>query len=368
MTEATQKISDAGVSIWLDDLSRTRITSGNLEELIKNDNVVGVTTNPSIFQKALSQVGPYDEQLKELGKVDVETAIRELTTTDVRNACDIFKTVAEDSDYVNGRVSIEVDPRLAHETEATEKQAVELWEKVNRPNAMIKIPATLEGLPAITATLAKGISVNVTLIFSLERYEQVIDAFIEGIAQAAANGHDLERIASVASFFVSRVDTAVDKQLEEIGSEKAKGLMGEAAVANARLAYELFEKKFAEDPRWADLEAKGAKKQRPLWASTGTKNAAYSDTKYVDELVAKDVVNTMPEKTLMAVADHGDATLGIVAGNYDEAHDVMDELAEVGINFKDVTDKLEADGVAAFIKSWDSVLEDVQSGIDRVNG
>ncbi len=321
---------------------------------------------PTIFQKALSQVGPYDPQLKELGKVDVETAIRELTTTDVRNACDIFKPVAEASDYVNGRVSIEVDPRLAHETEATEKQAEELWAKVNRPNAMIKIPATLEGLPAITATLAKGISVNVTLIFSLERYEQDIDAFIEGIAQADANGHDLKHIGSVASFLVSRVDTAVDKQLEEIGSLEAKGLEGKAAVANARLAYELFEKKFAEDPRWAALEAKGAKKQRPLWASTGTKNAAYSDVKYVDELVAKNVVNTMPEKTLNAVADHGQATIGITE-NFDEAHDIMNDLAEVGINFKNVTDKLEADGVAAFIKSWDSVLADVQSGIDRVN-
>ena len=214
MTEATQRTSDNGVSIWLDDLSRTRIESGSLQELIKDKNVVGVTTNPSIFQKALSQVGPYDAQLKELGKVDVETAVRELTTTDVRNATDIFREIAEATDFVDGRVSIEVDPRLAHDTENTEKQAVELWEKVNRPNAMIKIPATLEGLPAITATLAKGISVNVTLIFSLERYEQVIDAYIEGIAQAAANGHDLKHIGSVASFFVSRVDTAVDKLLE----------------------------------------------------------------------------------------------------------------------------------------------------------
>lgn len=366
MTEATQRFSENGVSIWLDDLSRTRIESGNLQELIANDNVVGVTTNPSIFQKALSQVGPYDAQLKELGKVDVETAIRELTTTDVRNATDIFREIAEKTDYVDGRVSIEVDPRLAHETEATEKQAVELWEKVNRPNAMIKIPATLEGLPAITATLAKGISVNVTLIFSLERYEQVIDAFIEGVAQADANGHDLKHIGSVASFFVSRVDTAVDKQLEEIGTDEAKALEGKAAVANARLAYELFEKKFAEDPRWADLEAKGAKKQRPLWASTGTKNPAYADTKYVDELVAEHVVNTMPEKTLMAIADHGDGKPSI-EGTFEEAHDVMNALAEVGVDFKAVTDKLEADGVAAFIKSWDSVLSDVQAGIDRVN-
>ena len=211
MTEATQRTSDSGVSIWLDDLSRSRIESGSLQDLIANKNVVGVTTNPSIFQKALHEVGPYDPQLKELGKVDVETAVRELTTTDVRNATDIFREVAEKSDFVDGRVSIEVDPRLAHETEATEKQAEELWAKVNRPNAMIKIPATLEGLPAITATLAKGISVNVTLIFSLERYEQVIDAYIEGIAQADANGHDLKHIGSVASFFfiLSEIQSAL---------------------------------------------------------------------------------------------------------------------------------------------------------------
>ena len=367
MTEATQRTSDSGVSIWLDDLSRTRIESGSLQELIKDKNVVGVTTNPSIFQKALSQVGPYDAQLKELGKVDVETAVRELTTTDVRNATDIFREIAEATDFVDGRVSIEVDPRLAHDTENTAKQAVELWEKVNRPNAMIKIPATLEGLPAITATLAKGISVNVTLIFSLERYEQVIDAYIEGIAQADANGHDLKHIGSVASFFVSRVDTAVDKLLEANGSDEAKALEGKAAIANARLAYELFENKFANDPRWAALEAKGAKKQRPLWASTGTKNAAYSDCKYVDELVAPFVVNTMPEKTLNALADHGNGAPSI-EGTYEESHAIMNKLADLGINIKDVTDKLEADGVAAFIKSWDTVLADVQAGIDRVNG
>ena len=367
MTEATQRTSDSGVSIWLDDLSRTRIESGNLQELIKDKNVVGVTTNPSIFQKALSQVGPYDAQLKELGKVDVETAIRELTTTDVRNATDIFREIAEATDFVDGRVSIEVDPRLAHETEATEQQAVELWEKVNRPNAMIKIPATLEGLPAITATLAKGISVNVTLIFSLERYEQVIDAFIEGIAQAAANGHDLKHIGSVASFFVSRVDTAVDNKLEEIGSDEAKALEGKAAIANARLAYELFENKFANDPRWAALEAKGAKKQRPLWASTGTKNPAYSDCVYVAELVAPLIENTMPEKPLNALAAHGNGA-PTIKGTYEESHAIMAKLAELGIDFKAVTDKLEADGVASFIKSWDSVLTDVQAGIDRVNG
>ncbi|GAA6123139.1 transaldolase [Bifidobacterium psychraerophilum] len=364
--ENTQRTSDSGVSIWLDDLSRTRIESGSLQKLIAEKNVVGVTTNPSIFQKALSQVGPYDAQLKELGKVDVETAVRELTTTDVRNATDIFRDVAESTDYVDGRVSIEVDPRLAHDTENTAKQAVELWEKVDRPNAMIKIPATLEGLPAITATLSKGISVNVTLIFSLERYEQVIDAFIEGIAQADANGHDLKHMGSVASFFVSRVDSAVDKLLEANGSVEAKELEGKAAVANARLAYELFEKKFNEDSRWAALEAKGARRQRPLWASTGTKNAAYSDCKYVDELVAKDIVNTMPEKTLDALAAHGNGAPSI-EGTYEESHSVMEKLEELGISIKDVTDKLEADGVASFIASWDSVLSDVQAGIDRVN-
>lgn len=363
----TQKTSDSGVSIWLDDLSRSRIESGSLQELIATKNVVGVTTNPSIFAKALHEVGPYDEQLKQLGKVNVEDAVRELTTTDVRNATDIFREIAESTDYVDGRVSIEVDPRLAHETEKTEEQAEQLWKKVDRPNAMIKIPATLEGLPAITATLAKGISVNVTLIFSLERYEKVIDAFIEGIAQADANGHDLKHIGSVASFFVSRVDTAVDKLLEANGSAEAKALEGKAAVANARLAYELFEKKFAEDPRWAALEAKGAKRQRPLWASTGTKNAVYSPCKYVDELVAPDVVNTMPEKTLNALAEQGDGAPSI-AGTYEESHKVMEQLAALGINIKDVTDKLEADGVAQFINSWDSVLADVQAGIDRVNG
>lgn len=363
----TQRVSDNGVSIWLDDLSRTRIESGNLQELIDTMNVVGVTTNPSIFQKALSQVGPYDKQLKELGKVDVETAVRELTTTDVRNATDIFRPIAEKTDFVDGRVSIEVDPRLAHETEATEKQAEELWAKVNRPNAMIKIPATLEGLPAITATLAKGISVNVTLIFSIERYEQVIDAYLDGMTQAMNNGHDLSKMASVASFFVSRVDTAVDKLLEANGSAEAKALEGKAAVANARLAYEMFEKKFASDPRWATLKAHGAHVQRPLWASTGTKNAAYSDCKYVDELVAPNVVNTMPEKTLMALGAHGDGK-PTVEGTYAESHAIMDKLAELGINIKDVTDQLEADGVAKFIASWDSVLADVQAGIDRVNG
>ena len=366
MTEATQRTSDNGVSIWLDDLSRSRIESGSLQDLIANKNVVGVTTNPSIFQKALSQVGPYDAQLKELGKVDVETAIRELTTTDVRNATDIFREIAElptSSTAASPSRSTRVwptTPRTPPSSCGTLGEG-QPPERHDQDSGNPRRPAGHHRHPG------QGISVNVTLIFSLERYEQVIDAYIEGIAQAAANGHDLKHIGSVASFFVSRVDTAVDKLLEANGSDEAKALEGKAAVANARLAYELFENKFANDPRWAALEAKGAKKQRPLWASTGTKNAAYSDCKYVDELVAPFVVNTMPEKTLNALADHGNGAPSI-KGTYEESHAIMNKLADLGINIKDVTDKLEADGVAAFIKSWDTVLADVQAGIDRVNG
>ena len=362
----TQRVSDNGVSIWLDDLSRTRITSGNLKELIDGYNVVGVTTNPSIFQKALHQIGPYDEQLKQLGRVDVDTAVRELTATDVRDAADIFRNVAEKSNWVNGRVSIEVDPRLAHNTEKTEEQAELLWKTVNRPNAMIKIPATLEGLPAITATLAKGISVNVTLIFSIERYSQVIDAYLEGMTQARNNGCDMSKMESVASFFVSRVDTAVDKILEENGSAEAKALEGKAAVANARLAYKLFLDKFDSDSRWVELEKHGAHVQRPLWASTSTKNPNYSDCLYVDALVAENVVNTMPEKTLMAFAAHGNGK-PTIKGSFEESQEIIDRLAALDIRMTDVTDQLEADGVAKFIASWDSVLADVQAGIDRVN-
>jgi transaldolase len=364
----TQRTTDNGVSIWLDDLDRTRITSGNLQELIDNYNVVGVTTNPSIFQKALAQVGPYDEQLKQLGRIPVDDAVRELTTTDVRNATDIFHSVAEKSDWVDGRVSIEVDPRLAHDTKKTEEQAEILWNKVDRPNTLIKIPGTLEGLPAITATLAKGISVNVTLIFSVERYAQVIDAFLDGMEQAAKNGHDLSKMASVASFFVSRVDTAVDKLLEANGSAEAKALEGKAAVANAQIAYELFQKKFTNNPRWEALKAKGAHVQRPLWASTSTKNPAYSQTLYVDSLIAPNIVNTMPERTLKAVAAGGKGEPSINADTIAQSHKVMDQLKALGINIKDVTDQLEADGVSKFISSWDSVLADVQKGIDRVNG
>ncbi|MDR0950305.1 MAG: transaldolase [Candidatus Ancillula sp.] len=364
--ENTERVSKSGVSIWLDDLSRDRLNSGSLEELIKDKNVVGVTTNPSIFQKAIQGKGAYDEQIAELAKKDasVEEVITALTTDDVRRATDIFRPIYDETNAEDGRVSIEVDPRFAHDTDKTIAQAEELWGILDRPNGLIKIPATLEGLPAITATLAKGISVNVTLIFSKDRYEKVIDAFIDGVAQAHKNGHDLTKLVSVASFFVSRVDTAVDNKLNEIGTDEAKALLGQAGLANARDAYSAFEEKFAADPRWAELEAAGAKKQRPLWASTGVKNPDYSPTLYVDGLVGPNVVNTMPEKTLNAVAEQGDGSKDTLTGKGAEAREVLAKIEGLGISMKEVLDKLEADGVAQFITAWEELIDDVQKNID----
>ncbi|MGB8793983.1 MAG: transaldolase, partial [Mycobacterium sp.] len=300
-------LSAAGVSIWLDDLSRQRLQSGNLQELIDTKCVVGVTTNPSIFQKALAEGDAYDAQVAELAErgADVDATIRTVTTDDVRNAADVLRPQWEASDGVDGRVSIEVDPRLAHDTDKSVAQAVELWKIVDRPNVLIKIPATKEGLPAISAVLAEGISVNVTLIFSVERHREVIDAYLDGLQQAKAAGHDLSKIHSVASFFVSRVDTEIDKRLEKIGSADALALRGKAGVANAQLAYAAYQEVFVGGDRYGQLEADGARVQRPLWASTGVKNPDYSDTLYVTELVAPNTVNTMPEPTLDAVADHG---------------------------------------------------------------
>ncbi|HEY1841055.1 MAG TPA: transaldolase, partial [Mycobacterium sp.] len=303
-------LSSAGVSVWLDDLSRQRLQSGNLQELIDTKSIVGVTTNPSIFQKALSEGDAYDAQLAELAErgADVDATIRTVTTDDVRNGCDVLRPQWERSDGVDGRVSIEVDPRMAHDTDKTTKQAIELWKIVDRPNLFIKIPATKAGLPAISATLAEGISVNVTLIFSVERHREVMDAYLDGLQAAKAAGHDVSKIHSVASFFVSRVDTEIDKRLEKIGSEDALALRGKAGVANARLAYAAYQEVFVGGDRFAPLEADGARVQRPLWASTGVKNPDYSDTLYVTELVAPNTVNTMPEKTIDAVADHGVVT------------------------------------------------------------
>ncbi|KAA0115799.1 transaldolase [Mycolicibacterium sp. P9-22] len=358
-------LSAAGVSVWLDDLSRERLQTGNLAELIATKSVVGVTTNPSIFQAALSKGNAYDDQVNELAATgsDVDATILAVTTDDVRNACDLFTEQYEASDGVDGRVSIEVDPRLAHDTEKTVQQAKELWKIVDRPNVLIKIPATLAGLPAITAVIAEGISVNVTLIFSVERHRAVIDAYLSGLEKAKDAGHDLSKIHSVASFFVSRVDSEIDARLEKIGTQAALDLRGQAGVANARLAYAAYEEEFGGE-RFGALKGAGARAQRPLWASTGVKNPDYSDTLYVTELVAPNTVNTMPEKTLDAVADHGVVTGDTVSGTADAAQGVFDGLAEVGVDLNDVFKILEEEGVDKFEKSWAELLEATQGQLD----
>ena len=355
-------LSEAGVSVWLDDLSRKRITSGNLAELISDYAVVGVTSNPTIFAKALSNAADYDEQVRELAArgASVDDAVRELTTRDIREAADIFRNVYEAGH--DGRVSLEVDPRLAHDTDRTVAEAVDLWKAVDRPNLMVKIPATVEGLPAITRVLAEGISVNVTLIFSVDRYRDVMDAYIAGLEQAKANGHNLAEIASVASFFVSRVDTEIDKRLESI--EGGQDLRGQAAIANARLAYAAYEEVFSSE-RWKALAADGAKPQRPLWASTGVKDPSYSDTRYVDELVAPNTVNTMPEATLFATADHADIRGDVVSGRKDESQQVFDALAAAGIDLDDVFAVLESEGVDKFEKSWEELLQTVREQLEQ---
>jgi transaldolase len=359
-------LSAAGVSVWLDDLSRDRLQTGNLQELIDTKCVVGVTTNPTIFQLALSKGHAYDEQVKELAErgADVDAAVRTITTDDVRNACDVLAKQHELSDGVDGRVSIEVDPRLAHDTDKTILQAVELWKIVDRPNLFIKIPATRAGLPAITAVLAEGISVNVTLIFSVERHRAVMDAYLSGLEKAKEAGHDVSKIHSVASFFVSRVDTEIDKRLEKIGTDEALALRGQAGVANARLAYAAYEEVFVGGSRYEALKADGARVQRPLWASTGVKNPDYSDTLYVTELVAPNTVNTMPEKTIDAVADHGVITGDAVTGTAGAAQEVFDKLSAVGIDLPDVFKVLEDEGVEKFEKSWLELLEATQGQLD----
>ncbi|MEW2246174.1 transaldolase [Streptomyces sp. NPDC006975] len=371
VTEATapavalKRLSDAGVSIWLDDLSRTRIDSGNLAELVATKHVVGVTTNPSIFQAAIGSGEGYEAQLAELAvrAVTVDEAVRMMTTADVRAAADVLRPVYEASGGRDGRVSIEVDPRLAHHTAATIAEAKQLAWLVDRPNVMIKIPATKAGLPAITEVIAEGISVNVTLIFSLERYRAVMDAYLAGLEKAAAKGLDLSAIHSVASFFVSRVDAEIDKRLSVLGTDEALGLKGRAALANARLAYAAYEEVFAGE-RWLALAGARANKQRPLWASTGVKDPAYKDTLYVDELVAPGTVNTMPEGTLNAVADHGEITGDTVTGGYAQARADLAAVEKLGISYDAVVQKLEDEGVAKFETAWQDLLNAVAKALD----
>jgi len=365
MTDRLAQLSAAGVAVWLDDLSRGRLSTGGLDKLRRESHVVGVTSNPTIFAKALSDADEYADQVRDLASrgVDVEEATRMLTTYDVRWACDVMRPAHDASRGVDGRVSIEVDPRLANDTDRSVAEAKALWWLVDRPNLFIKIPATREGLPAITATLAEGISVNVTLTFSLQRYEEVMDAFLGGLEQARANGHDLSKLGSVASFFVSRVDSEVDKRLDKISTPEAQALHGKAAIANARLAYERYEKVFSSD-RWQALADAGAHPQRPLWASTSTKNPEYRDVMYVEELIAPGVVNTMPEATIHAFADHGEVPGDTITPYYDDARQVLEQLEALGIDYDDVVDTLEREGVEKFAVSWNELLEGVAKSLE----
>ncbi|MFF1446703.1 transaldolase [Streptomyces sp. NPDC058274] len=367
MTDALKRLSEEGVAIWLDDLSRKRITSGNLAELLDQQHVVGVTTNPSIFQKAISQGDGYDQQVSDLAarKVTVEEAIRMITTADVRDAADILRPVFDASGGQDGRVSIEVDPRLAHNTKATVAEARQLAWLVDRPNTLIKIPATKAGLPAITETIGRGISVNVTLIFSLERYREVMDAYLSGLEKAKAAGLDLSKIHSVASFFVSRVDTEIDKRIDALGTDEAKAARGKAGLANARLAYQAYEEVFSGD-RWNALDKARANKQRPLWASTGVKDPAYKDTMYVEELVAPNTVNTMPEATLEATEDHGEITGNTISGTYEQARADLDAVEKLGIAYDDVVQLLEDEGVEKFEASWNDLLKSTEAELQRL--
>ncbi|MBN1093102.1 transaldolase [Blastococcus sp. TML/M2B] len=365
--EKLAELSSAGVAVWLDDLSRDRIRSGNLQSLVDEHSVVGVTTNPTIFAAAISGSESYDDQLHALAvrQVSVEEALRTITAADVRDACDLLRPVA-DRQPGDGRVSLEVAPGLAHDTDATAAEAAHLWWLVDRPNLFIKIPATEAGLPAIHTSIAKGISVNVTLIFSPDRYRKVMDAYLSGLEDRLAEDPDadLSGIASVASFFVSRVDTEIDKRLDSSDADPAlvKGLKSRAGVANAQLAYQAYEEVFSSD-RWKALEAKGARPQRPLWASTGVKNPELPDTLYISELIAPGTVNTMPEKTLMAYADHGEPGTPVQKA-YDEATEVMQAVADAGVDLDDVFRVLEDEGVQKFVDSWDDLTDSVRTQLE----
>lgn len=356
---SVHEVLEAGTSIWLDDLSRAKITSNDPHALparIKESAVVGVTTNPSIFSAAISGAAEYAADIASMKSSSVDEVVKKLTTDDVRQACELFTSIYQSTGGVDGRVSIEVDPRLAHDTEGTIAAGKELWSIINRPNLMIKVPATIEGLPAITALIAAGISVNVTLIFSVKRYGQVIEAYIKGIEQC----EEPSTVHSVASFFISRIDSSIDALLKKNGSAEANALLGKAAIANAHLAYQLFEEKFASE-RWMALTAKGANKQRPLWASTGVKDPAYPDTRYVIELIAPNTVNTMPQSTLDAVIDHGVVRGNTISGNYAGAIEVLKALSALGISLDEVTTELEIDGVKKFAQAWEELLENVKA-------
>jgi transaldolase len=351
-----QKISDREVSIWLDYLSRDIINNGGLQQLLDERNVVGVTTNPSIFQKSITESTTYDLS----NFTDVDQAVWSLISADVRDACDILRPIYDRTNGRDGRVSIEVDPRLAHDFLKTKLEVERLYKLVGRDNVMVKIPATREGLPAITEALAAGISVNVTLIFSHQRYREVMQAFVSGITAAKNNGHDISKIHSVASFFVSRIDTLVDDWLEQSGSDEALSLRGRVAVSYVQLAYQEHENFFNDNEQWIELEKLGANMQRPLWASTGTKNPSYSPTLYVDALAFANVVNTMPEATLDALYQDSRES-SYPSNDYTEAETVLERLASLNISLDAAVEQLENEGVAKFIQSWEELLADIQN-------
>ncbi len=376
MADHLGELADIGVSVWLDDLSRRRLATGGLRDLVERRHVVGVTTNPSIFAAAVGDGGAdgaYGPQIRALAGqgADADLAVRTLTTDDVRSACDVLRPVFDATGGVDGRVSVEVDPRLAHDTHATVDQALELAALVDRPNAMIKIPATPEGLPAITRVVASGVSVNITLIFSVDQYRQVVDAWEYGLEQAARVGADLSTIHSVASFFVSRVDTAVDARLDAIAAAAdpdraalARRLRSLAGVANARLAFEAFQEGLRL-PRWTRLAEQGAHPQRPLWASTGVKDPTLPDTYYVQELAAPGTVDTMPEKTLRAAADGAQLRGDAVTPGIPDAHDTARGLESLGIDMSAVADELLVQGVQKFEDAWNELLASVGAALEE---
>ena len=366
MSSNLKALREHGVSIWLDDLSRTRLESGDLARLIETSEVTGVTTNPTIFANAIAGSDSYDSAVKALGGdgADVDEAIEALTTSDVAEAARLFRPIFDATNGEDGRVSIEVAPPLAHDADATVASAKALWERVGEPNAMIKIPATEEGLRAIADTIAAGISVNVTLVFSLTRYRHVVEAFLQGLEKARAAGHDLSQIRSVASIFVSRVDSEIDSRLDALDDPAAAGLKGKAGIANCVLAHEIHSQLFTSE-RFRVLELAGARPQRLLWASTGVKNPDYGDTMYVSGLVADNTVNTMPEPTMEAFADHGEVTSEISSDDYRAADEVFDRLARLGIDYAEVMTVLEKQGLEKFDVSWVELQDTIRTALDQ---
>ena len=346
-------LSSLGQSVWIDFLSRESIRGGHLQSLLDEDSVVGATSNPTIFQKAMAASDAYEDQLRELDpELDVKDVFWALAEQDIRDACDLFRPVWDAGEARDGYVSLEVDPRLAYDTLSTFREAMRIHEAVERPNLMVKIPATKPGLAAVEDVISKGRSINVTLIFSLGRYREVAESYVRGLERLVAEGGDPRAVASVASFFVSRIDTEADRRLEEVGG--CDHLKGRLAVANARLAYESYESVFT-GPRWRYLASKGATPQRVLWASTSTKNPDYPDTMYVEELIGADTVNTMPEETITAYQDHGRPRARLQS-ELEEARELFDELARVGVDYEDLTETLEREGVEKFADSFAELL------------